>query len=292
MTLRSTRSLSLHNFKESSIQISKPSLIEELNQGKIARAIELIEHRDVDPNEIDKVYHWSGLHIAARDNKLALAQALIRCGANIDCVDRIGQTPLHRACIWGNTEIVRFLLANGADFTALDSLMQTPDELARNQGHKEIAAELERQVAFLLFDALEFPYSPQVIDRMMSQVSQKREDDEKRRELKAELIRSKLEAEKEGIKIKLFEKKIVEKRVKLVEKAEKYKAEIDSLTHISNSGLSKQEVARLKVLQSKLKSLQIEFEYQKAKINKLRTRSVVSMIGELKGELLISYINN
>ena len=71
------------------------SLIEAVSQGNTAKALELLI-QGVDPDETDKYYGWTSLHIAARDGKVALAKLLIKHGANVDFCDSIKQTPLRR----------------------------------------------------------------------------------------------------------------------------------------------------------------------------------------------------
>jgi len=71
------------------------SLIEAVQQGNAAKALELLI-QGADPNETDKYYGWTSLHITARDGKVALAKLLIKHGANVDFLDSIKQTPLHR----------------------------------------------------------------------------------------------------------------------------------------------------------------------------------------------------
>ncbi|QEY25317.1 ankyrin repeat domain-containing protein [Neisseria zalophi] len=55
------------------------------------------------------------LHIAARNNYLNDALIFLQNGALIDIKGDLGYTPLHYACMFGNIEMVRLLLDNGAN---------------------------------------------------------------------------------------------------------------------------------------------------------------------------------
>jgi predicted transcriptional regulator with HTH domain len=272
---------------------SKVSLIDEIQQGRISKAIELIEQGLVDVNEADKLYNWGALHLAVRDNKVALVRTLIQYGADLELRDRTGQTPLHRAAYWGRTDLVVMLIEHGADFTALDTLMQTPHDLARNQGHTETTAELERHISMLLLGI--YPYgvrSKEMAAKMMEQMKAKHTEEERRKKVRQEIERSKQEAEREKGRSKTAERKILEKRMKLVEKAERYKDEIIHLAKVGGSnGLTKSQMLRIKELQTKLHKVIDEMEHQMNKISQVRRASVEHMISGLRADDVISYVN-
>ncbi|PPJ61149.1 hypothetical protein CBER1_04158 [Cercospora berteroae] len=54
------------------------------------------------------------LHAACSNGHLECAKLLVQSGMNINCRDEFGGTPLMRAAVGGQTEIVRWLLENGA----------------------------------------------------------------------------------------------------------------------------------------------------------------------------------
>lgn len=55
------------------------------------------------------------LHTAARHGSAAAAEILLQHGANLDARDGEGRNPLHYAAYWYQPEVIRVLLANGAD---------------------------------------------------------------------------------------------------------------------------------------------------------------------------------
>lgn len=66
------------------------------------------------------------LQHAARHGKVQIAQLLLRCGSDIGAVNASGSA-LNVACLWGQTDMVRFLLSNSkCDVNSKNSLHQTP----------------------------------------------------------------------------------------------------------------------------------------------------------------------
>ncbi len=86
----------------------------------------------------------SPLHSAVESGSLALLDLLLSHGASPDPVEFLEATPLHSAAARGNTEMVRKLLAAGADPKRKTKDGKTPADLARQYGHAELAAELEK----------------------------------------------------------------------------------------------------------------------------------------------------
>jgi len=251
----------------------KPSMIEEIQKGKVSRALSLLEQGICYPNELDPLYMWTPLHIAARENKLELAKSLLDHGANVDVKDKVGQTPLHRACYWGNRDMVQLLLDHAADFTAFDNLMQTPEDLAKQQGHKELAEHLQdlHSTLHLHLDGHHLThYSKEKIAKMEANLKIKKQEEEKRKSFRRTLEHNTKVMEKS----KALETKFKEKRQLLEEKAEGYKAEIQTLVNESGSGLTKEQVARLKKLQIKVKNVLFELENQT--VRSQRRMSLVS----------------
>jgi uncharacterized protein len=71
---------------------------------------------------------------------------LIQRGADVDAVQRGGYTALHSAAANGNRALAQLLLDAGAAVTASDD-GRTPQDLARERGHSELAAQLDREAA-------------------------------------------------------------------------------------------------------------------------------------------------
>ncbi|KAJ9163148.1 hypothetical protein P3X46_022847 [Hevea brasiliensis] len=76
--------------------------------------------------------------IAAEQNSLNLLKEIVRCGGDVTCSRKSGNTALHVAVCEDNTEIVRFLLDHGAEIDKPDIHGWTPRDLADQQGHEEI----------------------------------------------------------------------------------------------------------------------------------------------------------
>jgi len=121
-----------------------------LQQGKREQVLTHLRNQEGDANEKDPIYHWGMLHIAAREGDEELAQALLAAGAGTEGRDGMGQTPLHRAAFSGHLPLLLLLLRASADFTALDDLLQTPADLARQKCHTVIVEELDRRTDLLL----------------------------------------------------------------------------------------------------------------------------------------------
>ncbi|KAF8393268.1 hypothetical protein HHK36_021509 [Tetracentron sinense] len=77
---------------------------------------------------------------AAEQNKLGLLQEIVHYGGDVTLPASNGNTALHVAVCEGNTEIVKFLLDQGAEVDKADINGWTPRDLADQQGHEEIKA--------------------------------------------------------------------------------------------------------------------------------------------------------
>jgi hypothetical protein len=72
---------------------------------------------------------------------LATVEALIAHGTPVDLRDG-GQTALHGAAVAGQTEVIKYLIAAGADVNATDRFGVSPLDVAISENHKETAAYL------------------------------------------------------------------------------------------------------------------------------------------------------
>jgi ankyrin repeat protein len=76
---------------------------------------------------------------------LPVVQLLYRKGGlpiNQQSVD--GNSALFFACLWGQYEIVNYLLDLGADFTVANSRGETPLSIARKKGYSDIVLLLQQ----------------------------------------------------------------------------------------------------------------------------------------------------
>ncbi|KAK9754540.1 ZU5 domain [Popillia japonica] len=77
------------------------------------------------------------LHLCAQEDRVPVAEILVK-HAHVDASTKGGFTPLHIASHYGQTNMVKFLLASGADVGARTSLHYTPLHQAAQQGHTNI----------------------------------------------------------------------------------------------------------------------------------------------------------
>ncbi|HET8841022.1 MAG TPA: ankyrin repeat domain-containing protein [Ktedonobacteraceae bacterium] len=80
-----------------------------------AEVVHLLVRHGANVNAREKLKQCTSLHMAARRGNIPVAGALLDCGAEREALDKLGETPLHRAVRCGKTEMVAFLLARGAD---------------------------------------------------------------------------------------------------------------------------------------------------------------------------------
>ena len=101
--------------------------------------------------------HWSrpwmgdtALHWAAFCGDVEWVKVLLGAGADPNATDNAGNTPLHRAAEWGNSEpgrlLVARLLAAGADPNIPDNAGNTPIDSAQAPGHAKILDLLQTAV--------------------------------------------------------------------------------------------------------------------------------------------------
>ena len=85
----------------------------------------------------------AGLHAAARNGDLAQVDRLLAQGASLNAPDEAGRTPLIVATVQGHIEVVRRLLAAGANPALLDREGLDALQHARRQGFDQIGQLLE-----------------------------------------------------------------------------------------------------------------------------------------------------
>ncbi len=97
-------------------QLEPPLLLLALRQKEIhPDLVRVLLDHGADPNERDPDEDRPALVMAASKNVPAAVSALVDAGAQVDAMDRSGQTALLLAAARRDTETVRFLLSKGAD---------------------------------------------------------------------------------------------------------------------------------------------------------------------------------
>lgn len=85
---------------------------------------------------------------AAYEGDFGAVRAFVSHGVPVDTIDRYDwRTALHAAAIKGNLPILRYLLAKGANINAVDRFGDSPLELATSKGHDEAARFLAERGA-------------------------------------------------------------------------------------------------------------------------------------------------
>jgi uncharacterized protein len=85
------------------------------------------------------------LHSAASARNLEAARLLVERGAPVNGRQQGGWVPIHAAAQNGDLGMVELLLGHGADPTLANDAGKTAADVAREKGHEEIAALLEKR---------------------------------------------------------------------------------------------------------------------------------------------------
>jgi cytohesin len=111
-----------------------------------ATAMLLVERGAKVDAEASAIRH-TPLHKAVEAGRLEVVRALLACGANVNATTPYGETPLHFAARGGYTEIVLALLDKGADPEAGHERKRTALVEAKAAGHSETAKVLAMRSA-------------------------------------------------------------------------------------------------------------------------------------------------
>ncbi|CAC5423570.1 unnamed protein product [Mytilus coruscus] len=104
--------------------------------------VNLLIEMECDVNETDK-FGRSSLFVACHLGRTNVAVQLLDKGAKHSlCDNNEAASPLHAACIGGDSKIVEALLAKGADTSARDKKGYSPFLAATEAGHKKILEKL------------------------------------------------------------------------------------------------------------------------------------------------------
>ncbi|CAJ1420414.1 unnamed protein product [Effrenium voratum] len=106
-------------------------------RGDVQHVIELLE-KPHDPNAADRIRHVTPLFDAAASGHLEVVRCLLAAGADKEKADNDGATPLHIAAWWGHQAVAQCLLDAGADKEKADNAGESALHLAAVQGHPTV----------------------------------------------------------------------------------------------------------------------------------------------------------
>ena len=69
---------------------------------------------------------WTALHVAAFDGNTESVEGLINCGADVNAVNNMYETPLYKAVDYNRYRTIRVLIERGADVCIDDKYGQLP----------------------------------------------------------------------------------------------------------------------------------------------------------------------
>ena len=112
--------------------------------------IEVISLIQSDPGAVDArksdLHNWFPLHYSCYYNRVDITVHLVKHGADVDCREEQGGTPLHIAASanMGCLEIVKFLANLTSNPHIRNIYGKSPMDLALKNGHSDIVAYLNK----------------------------------------------------------------------------------------------------------------------------------------------------
>ncbi|KAI9485557.1 MAG: ankyrin repeat protein, partial [Benjaminiella poitrasii] len=88
---------------------------------------------------VENLEKQTPLHFAAKNGHFECVKALVEDGgSNLEKGDKFSRTPLHLACIYGQFDVVYYLLYLGVDANSTDSSGNSPAHYASAFGYQKI----------------------------------------------------------------------------------------------------------------------------------------------------------
>ncbi|CAO2636098.1 Ankyrin repeat domain-containing protein 49 [Lemmus lemmus] len=110
-------------------------------KNRLATVQRLLSEKATEVNTRDED-EYTPLHRAAYSGHLDIVRELVAQGADVHAVTVDGWTPLHSACKWNNTRVASFLLQHDADINAQTKGLLTPLHLAAGNRDSRDTLEL------------------------------------------------------------------------------------------------------------------------------------------------------
>lgn len=113
-----------------------------VRQGELAKVRDFLDHHPGLADARDPYTGATALHWASVLPSTDMLKTLAAGKAKLDAVNEYGQTPLHWAARRGLADSVKFLVSLGANARLRDHRGLTPEDVAREAGHRSLADSL------------------------------------------------------------------------------------------------------------------------------------------------------